>query len=78
MPIMTVLMTSSIRIPATTNFISTSKMEHFALPLLLLQVIIGETLFVDINGDGWNGYCGNWTGFANLFINNQNNTVTKN
>ena len=44
----------------------------------------GETLFVDINGDGWNDIVeigrdvnNGWACFANLYINNQDNTVTK-
>lgn len=48
--------------------------------------IQGETVFVDTNADGWPDIVevgrsvnaeGQWTSFANLFINNQNNTFTK-
>jgi len=48
--------------------------------------IQGETVFVDTNADGWLDIVeigrsvnleGQWTSFANLFINNQNNTFTK-
>lgn len=37
----------------------------------------GETLFVDINGDGSNDIVEIGPGFANLFINNQENPITK-
>ncbi len=44
----------------------------------------GETVFVDINGDGWNDIVeigrdvnNDWANFANIFINNKDNTCTK-
>ncbi|HHT22558.1 MAG TPA: VCBS repeat-containing protein, partial [Bacteroidales bacterium] len=44
----------------------------------------GETVFVDINSDGWNDIVeigrdanNGWANFANIFINNKDNTCTK-